>query len=131
MQLWIYATAIRILAKGYLPISLITPLKLKEILSKVRTTVRKMNPGYDLVIKRLHLYYNMQLVTFGIDNDKNLMVQFPVFIQPYTQKSLILYQIETVPGPIIDQNTQVQSYTHLQVDRPYTALNSETYITIR
>ena len=29
------------------------------------------------------------------------------------------------------QNTQADSYMHLQVDRPYIALNSETYITIR
>ena len=28
----------------------------------------------------------MQLVTFGIDKDKNLIIQFPVFIQPYTQQ---------------------------------------------
>ena len=130
-QLHIYATAIRILAKGYLPISLITPLKLKEILSEVRNTVRKTNPDDDLVIKRLHPYYDMKLVTFGIDSDKNLIIQFPVFKQPYTQQPLILYQIETVPVPIIDQNTQAHSYTHLQVDRPYIALNSETYITIR
>ena len=27
------------------------------------------NPDYDLVIDRKHLYYNMQLVTFGIDKD--------------------------------------------------------------
>ena len=39
--------------------------------------------------------------------------------------------METVPVPIIDQNTQACSYTHMQVDRPYIALNSETYITIR
>ena len=94
MQLYIYATAITILAKGYLPISLITPLNLKEIMNEVRTTVRITNPDYDLVIKRLLLYYDMKLVTFGIDNDKNLIVQFPVFIQPYTQQPLILYQIE-------------------------------------
>ena len=50
MQLCIYVTAVRILAKGYLPISLITPLKLKEILYAVRTTVRKTNPDYDIVI---------------------------------------------------------------------------------
>ena len=93
--------------------------------------VRKTNPDYNLIIKRLHLYYDMKLVTFGINTGKNLIVQFPVFIQLYTQQLLILYQIETVPIPIIDQNTQVQSYTHLQVDRPYIALNSETYITIR
>ena len=79
-QLHIYAPSIRILAKGYLPISLITPSKLREILSNVKTTTRKTNPDYDLVIDRLHLYYDMQLVTFGINRDKNLIVQFPVFI---------------------------------------------------
>ena len=131
MQLHIYASAIKILAKGYLPISLITSLKLKEILNVVRNTVRKTNPDYDLVIKRLYLYYDMELVTFGIDRDKNLTIQFPVLIQPYTQQPLILYQIEMVPVPIIDQNMQAHSYTHLQVDRLYIALNSETYITIR
>ena len=68
---------------------------------------------------------------FGIDKDKNLIIQFPVFIQPYTQQPLILYQIETVPVLIIDQNTQAQSYMHLQVNKPYIALNSETYISIR
>ena len=86
MQLGIYAEAIRVLAKGYLPISLITSLKFKEILNEIRISVRKTNPDYNLVIKRLHLYYDMKLVTFGIDKDRNLIVQFPVFIQPYTQK---------------------------------------------
>ena len=110
---------------------MVTPLKLNEILNDVKTAIKKTNPDYDLVIDRLHLYYNMQLVTFGISKDKNIIVQFPVFIQPYTQQPLILYQIETVPVPIIDQNTQVQSCTHLQVKKPYIALNSDTYISIR
>ena len=69
----------------------------------------------------------MQFVTFGIDKDKNLIVQFPVFIQPYTQQPLVLYQLETVPVPILDQNDKVQSYTHFQIKKPYITLNSETY----
>ena len=73
------------------------------------------------MIDRLYLCYDIQLVTFGIDKDKNLIMQFPVFIQPYTQQPLVLYQFETVPVPIIDQNTQAQSYTHLQVNKPYIA----------
>ena len=89
------------------------------------------NPEYDLVIDRLHPYHDMQLVTFGIDRYKNLIIQFPVFMQPYTQQPLILYQLETVPVPIIDQNTQVHSYTQLQVEKPYIVLNSETYISIQ
>ena len=39
-QLHIYMAAIRILAKGYLPISLITPLRLNGILNEVRIWYR-------------------------------------------------------------------------------------------
>ena len=130
-QLHIYAKTIRILAKGYLPISLIMPIKLKEILDAVKATIQKTNPDYDLVIKRLHLYYDMKLVIFGIDRDRNLIIQLPIFIQPYTQHPLVLYQIEIVPVLIVDLNTETDSYMYLQVNRPYIALNTETYITIR
>ena len=130
-QLCIYTSAIRILAKGYLLISLVTPSKLRDILNEVKTAIQTTNPNYDSVIDRFHLYYDMQLVTFGIDKDKNLIIQFPVFVQPYTQQPLILYQLETVPVPIIDQNTQAQSYTNLQVHKPYISLNCEKYISIR
>ena len=58
-QFHVYTSAIRILAKGYLPISLVTPSKLKEILYEVKTAIKKTNPDYDLVIDRLHLYYDM------------------------------------------------------------------------
>ena len=73
----------------------------------------------------------MQLVTFDINRKGNPIIQLPVFIQWYAQQPLILYQIETVPVPIIDPNTQAQSYTYLQMNKPYIALNSKTYISIR
>ena len=44
----------------------------------------------------------MKLVTFGIDKKRNL-IQFPIFVQPYTLQPLILYQLETVPIPIVDK----------------------------
>ena len=109
----------------------ITPLKLKEILSKVKVAIRKPNPDYYLVIDRLHPYYDMKVLIFGIDKERNLIIQFPACIQPYIQQPLILYQVETVPVPIIDQNRHAHSYTHLQIYKPYIASNSETYITIR
>ena len=89
-QLHIYAKAVRILTKGYLPISLIMPLKLQEILNSVKETLIKSNPDNDIVIKRLQLYYDMKLVTFGIDRKRNLIIQFLIFVQPYTQQPLIL-----------------------------------------
>ena len=73
----------------------------------------------------------MKLVTFDIDRDGNVIIQFSIFIKPYPQQPLGLYQIETVPVLIVDQNTHADSYMHLQVNRPYIAINTETYITIR
>ena len=35
-----------------------------------------------------------------MDKQKILIIQFPVFVQPYPQTKLTLYQIETVPIPI-------------------------------
>ena len=73
----------------------------------------------------------MKLVTFGINDKRNLIVQFPVFVHPQNQQHLTLYQLETVPVPIIDRNENAQSYTHLKVTKPCIALNSETYISLR
>ena len=80
-----YSKAVRILSKGYLPISLITPSKLKAILQQVQTAITKSNQDGQIVLNGLYLYYHMKLVMFGIDYQKNLIIQFPVFIQPYTQ----------------------------------------------
>ena len=124
-QLRSYVSAIRVLMKGYLPTTLITPSRLQGFLAVVKKLLHHTNPDYALVLERLHLYYNMQLVTFGIDKDMNFVIQFPVFIQPYTQKPLILYQLETVPVLILNTNTEAQSYTHLKIRKPYLALNSE------
>ena len=129
-QLKSCVSAIRILAKGYLPTTLITPSKLQEILDAVTKSLQRTNPDYALVLDRLHLYYDMCLVTFGIDREMNLVIQFPVFIQLYIQKPLTLYQLETVPVPILDTNKDAQSYTHLYVNKPYIAINSETYISL-
>ena len=66
--------------KGYLPNTLIKLAKLQEILSEVKKSLQITNPDYNLVLDRLHVYYDMQLVTFGINKDMNLVKQFPVFI---------------------------------------------------
>ena len=89
-QLRSYVSAFRVLAKGYLPTTLITPSKLQGILAEVKKSLQHTNPDYALVFERLHLYYDMQLVTFGIDKIMNLVIQFPVFVQPYTEKPSIL-----------------------------------------
>ena len=130
-QLKEYSHAIRILSKGYLPISLLPPSKLAKILQEVKQVLLKTNKNYGLVIKGMYKYYDMKLVMFGIDHNRNLIIQFPVFVQPYTQKPLTLYQVETIPVPILDMNKRADSYTWIRIDKPYITLNPDTYISIR
>ena len=125
-----YDRVIIILSKGYFPILLLPPSKVNGILGEVKKELKITNKSYDFVLSHLYLYYDMRLVMFGIDENRNLIIQLPVFVQPYTQKQLILYQIETVPIQIVDQNEQAKSYTQLKITKPYNALNSEVCISL-
>ena len=100
-QLHSCVSAIRVLAKGYLPTTLLTPRKLQGILAEVKKSLQHINPDYTLVVDRLHFYYDMQLATFGTDKDMNLVIQFPVFIKPYTQKTFNPVPIRNSPSPDI------------------------------
>ena len=130
-QLKMYSQVTGILSKAHLPISLLPPSTLNIILQEVKEALQVTNRDYDLVIKRLYLYYDMKVVTFGIDDQRNLIIQFPVFVQPCTQQHSTLYQMETDPVPIVDENKQAQSYSYLKIKKPYIALNSEMYISLR
>ena len=129
-QLKEYLQVIRILSKGYLPILLLPPSKLAKTLHEVKQVLSKTNKNHGLIIKGVYKYYDMKLVMFGIDQDRNLIIQFPVFIQPYTQKPLTLYQVETIPVLILGMNKRADSYTWIRIDIPYIALNPDTYISI-
>ena len=98
-QLHSYVSAIRVPAKGYLPTTLLTPRKLQGILAEVKKSLQQTNPDYTLVLDRLHLYYDMQLVTFGIDKDMNLVIQFPVFIQTIHPETFNPVPIRNSPSP--------------------------------
>ena len=99
-------------------------------MKQIQIAIAKTNQDYELVLNRLYLYYDIKLITFGIDSQKNLIIQFPVIVQMYTQTNLTLYQIETVPVPILDASNKIQSYTQLKIEKPYIALNGEAYISI-
>ena len=101
-----------------------------KILEEVKQTFAKTNKNYGLVLDGMYKYYSMKLVMFGIDQERNFIIQSPVFVQPYTQKLLALYQVETIPVPILDLNEKADSYTWVKIDKLYIALDPDTYISI-
>ena len=123
-----FLSAVRILCKGYLPASLFPPTILCRITSNALQMVQKKNPDYVLTIKHATEYYDMKMVTFGINDGEELVVAFPGFVQDHTRESMTLYELETVKVPITDTNLAANSYTEVETSKPYIAFNNDYYI---
>ena len=57
-----------------------------------------------------------------------MVVCFPFFAKDFNREAFTLYQIETVPVPIVDTNLEADSYYETMVNKPYIATNADYYI---
>ena len=120
--------SIATLSKGYLPPQLFSPTDLVKISLSALSMIQKRHPDYVLAIPQASSYYDMRLVTFGVDDENRLVVCFPIFVKDYSREAFTLYQIETVPVPIVDTNLEANSYSQAMVNKPYIATNDDYYI---
>ena len=122
---------IAIVTQGRLPRALISDNQLREILGKVDAMVKRNNPDYVLAAKHISYYRDMKMVTFSVDQQAHsLILTFPDFIKNYKQPPLSLYEVETVPVPIIDKNV-ADSYSQVRIEKSYIAAETGYYIQLR
>jgi hypothetical protein len=119
------------LSQGYLPAELIPPSRLQNITSFVLSRLHETHSEYTLALDKISHYYDMKLASFGVTSDHSLVITFPVFIKPYRNKPLNLYEIETVAVPIPDENQLADSYSQVEIKKPYIAVNQDFYIQLR
>ena len=127
-ELRLLLRSIAILSRGYLPPQLFSPTDIVRISQAALSMIKNKHPDYVLAIPQASSYYDMRLVTFGIDEDDRLVVCFPIFVKDFSRKSMTLYQIETVPVPILDTNEEANSYSQVVINKPYIATNNDYYI---
>ena len=124
-QLRLLLRSIAILSRGYLPPQLFSPTDIVRISQAALSMIKNKHPDYVLAIPQASSYYDMRLVTFGIDEDDRLVVCFPIFVKDFSRKSMTLYQIETVPVQILDTNEEANSYSQAVINKPYIATNND------
>ena len=123
---------IAIVTQGRLPRALISDNQLREILGKVDAMVKRNYPDYVLAAKHISHYRDMKMVTFSVDQQAHsLILTFPAFIKNYKQPPLSLYEVETVPVPIIDKNVKADSYSQVRIEKSYIATGTDYYIQLR
>ena len=120
---------IAILSQGRLPRSLFSDYRLNRMLYEVHSMVKRSYPDYALAANHISHYRDMKMVTFVVDQQAHaLIVAFPVFIKQFNKPPLSLYEVETVPVPIMDKNRQADSYTQVKVQKNYIAAGKDYYI---
>ena len=123
---------IAIVTQGRLPRALISDNQLREILGKVDAMVIRNYPDYVLAAKHISHYRDMKMVTFSVDQQAHsLILTFSTFIKNYKQPPLSLYEVETVPVPIIDKNVKADSYSQVRKEKSYIAAGTDYYIQLR
>ena len=123
---------IAIVTQDRLPRELISDNQLREILGKVDAMVKRNYPDYVLAAKHISHYRDMKMVIFAVDQQAHsLIVTFLVFIKNYKQPPLSLYEVETVPVPIIDKNVKANSYSQVRIEKDYIAAGTDYYIQLR
>ena len=127
-----FLDGIAIVTQGRLPRALISDNQLREILGKVDAMVKRNYPDYVLAAKHISHYRDIKMVTFAVDQQTHsLIVTFPAFIKNYKQPPLSLYEVETVPVPIIDKNVKANSYSQVRIEKSYIAAGTDYYIQLR
>ena len=127
-----FLDGIAIVTQGRLPRALISDNQLREILGKVDAMVKRNYPDYVLAAKHISHYRDMKMVTFAVDQQAHsLIVTFRAFIKNYKQPPLSLYEVETVPVPIIDKNLKANSYSQVRIEKSYIAAGTDYYIRLR
>ena len=127
-ELRLLLRSIAILSRGYLPPQLFSPTDIVRISQAALSMIKNKHPDYVLAIPQVSSFYDMRLVTFGIDEDDRLVVCFPIFVKDFSRMSMTLYQIETVPVSILDTNEEANSYSQAVINKPYIATNNDYYI---
>ena len=124
-----FLDGIAIVTQGKLPRALISDNHLREILG---CHGEKELSDYVLAAKHISHYRDMKMVTFAVDQQAHsLIVTFPAFIKNYKQPPLSLYEVETVPVPIIDKNVKANSYSQVRIEKSYIAAGTDYYIQLR
>ena len=127
-----FLDGIAIVTQGRLPRALISDNQLREILGKMDAIVKRNYPDYVLAATHISHYRDMKMVAFAVDQQTHsLIVTFPAFIKNYKQPPLSLYEVETVPVPIIDKNVKANSYSQVRIEKSYIAAGIDYYIQLR
>ena len=98
------------LLKGYLPIHLMTPQRIADVLNQVQEHLKTKHPAFRVLHMRPAVYYNMPGVVSYTRTEDYLYIKFKV---PITSSDL-LYEVYSVQSIPITTNSNATAFTQIR-----------------
>ena len=104
------------LSNNQLSHSVIPPKEMNNLIAHVNEILKTQYSNYELVVSRVHDYYNLPFSTFACQGN-TLMVHISFYIKPINLESLHMYEIKSIPVPyhmneeLIDETESKYTYT--------------------
>ena len=119
------------LDKGKLPPALVSRTHLSRAVAHVMQSLQQTHPGYELTLKNPLDIYKQNDIAYTIEN-RNLLIQIPLYIRPKSSPPMTLYKVSVTEVPFItDDNNQDMkhpSYTKIQTKFDYMAADQTSFI---
>ena len=113
--------ALQTALRDNLPIGLVRPSKLQEILGHVRSALRDTHAQYELAIEDLQYFYESAVSVNSIDKALTLSFRIPLSAGDYTK--FHVYELRTVHIPVPNKEKSTLATTKITNVKPYFAIS--------
>ena len=123
------------LSNNQLSHSVIPPKEMSDLIVHVNEVLSTQYPNYELVVSRVHDYYNLPFSTFACQGN-TLMVHISFYIKLINQEPLHMYEIKSIPVPyhmneeLIDETESNYTYTKIKPSTEILAMGSNSQINL-
>ena len=86
------------LSNNQLSHSVISPKEMNDLIMHVNEVLKTQYPNYELVVSKVHDYYNLPFSTFACQGNI-LMIHISFYIKQINLETLYMYEIKSIPVP--------------------------------
>ena len=123
------------LSKNQSSHSVIPPKEMNDLIAHVNVVLKTQYPNYELVVSRVHDYYNLPFSMFACQGN-TLMIHISFYIKLINQEPLHMYELKSIPVPyhmneeLIEENESKYTYTKIKPSTEILAMVSNSQINL-
>ena len=111
-HLQVYLAGLQTLFEGYIPITMVSPEQISEMISQIGYELMQTHPEFEVAVKDIEYYYKQKCELVSVNNEFIITLMIPLTTSASTFQ---LYRTHTIRVPIKTINKDRPVYTYTQI----------------